>query len=188
MAGDVTIEWNVSDNCDLNPKIDIEYRVGNGIWHAIATGLYNTTKYTWDISSLPAEKNYSIRITATDISGNRGSDVSDGTFTIILPPNLEFITPKKGYFYFKNREIFPLPKDITLCIRSISIKVNAFSEIGIKKVAFYLDENLITIAINEPYGWLLDERIFGKHEIKAVAYDNAGNTASNEMEIWIFNS
>jgi hypothetical protein len=34
---------------------------------------------------------------------------------------------------------------------------------------------------------LWDETIFGTHTIKAIAYDNAGNIATVEQEVWIFN-
>lgn len=38
-----------------------------------------------------------------------------------------------------------------------------------------------------PYEWIWDERTFGTHEIKVVAYDNEGNTAVDSQEVWIFN-
>jgi len=187
LAGNVTIKWNVWDNCDSYPKIDIEYSMEGEGWHTIATGLSNTTGYTWDVSALPVKKNYSVRVTATDMSGNKGSDTSNGTFTIISPPHLEFIKPKKGFFYFNNKEMIPLPRNLTICIGFINIKVNAFSDIGIEKVLFYLDNNLTAIKTDEPYEWVLEKKTFGKHEVKIVAYDNAGNEVSKRMNIWVFN-
>jgi hypothetical protein len=32
-----------------------------------------------------------------------------------------------------------------------------------------------------------DEKAFGKHEIKAIAYDKDGNTAEDEIDVMIFN-
>ncbi len=187
LAGNVTIKWKVWDDCDANPKIDIEYSMDNNGWHTVAIGLSNTTEYMWDISALPVKKNYSLGITATDMSGNKGRDASNGTFTIISPPHTDFIKPKKGFFYFNNKEMIPLPGNLTICIGAIKIQVNAFSDIGIEKVLFYLDSNLTAIKTSEPYEWVLDKKTFGKHEVKVVAYDNAENEVSKRANIWVFN-
>jgi hypothetical protein len=79
-----------------------------------------------------------------------------------------------------------LPKN-TVIIGEITIRVNAYGEDGIDKVEFYID-NLLNETINEePYDWLWDERTFGTHEIKVVAYDSSGSTIVDERELIIFN-
>ncbi|MEA2054750.1 MAG: hypothetical protein U9O96_06550 [Candidatus Thermoplasmatota archaeon] len=55
------------------------------------------------------------------------------------------------------------------------------------KVEFYIDDVLKATDDEEPYEWLWDETVFLKHTLKAVAYDNAGNTAKDEQVVWIFN-
>jgi len=76
-----TITWTASDNVGVN-KVDISYSTDGGkSWITIATNLPNTGSYQWKIPSTPST-NCLIRIEAYDSAGNKGSDISDGTFTI----------------------------------------------------------------------------------------------------------
>ena len=38
-----------------------------------------------------------------------------------------------------------------------------------------------------PYEWTWDERVFGKHELKVVAYDISENKAEDKINVIIFN-
>ena len=58
---------------------------------------------------------------------------------------------------------------------------------GINLVEFYIDDVLKETDTTYPYEWLMDEPMFFKHTLKTVAYDNAGNTATDEIEFWIIN-
>jgi hypothetical protein len=40
---------------------------------------------------------------------------------------------------------------------------------------------------NTTISYLLDEPMLGRHTITIEAYDNAGNIAVDEREMWIFN-
>ena len=182
LAGNVTIKWNASDECD--PKIDIKYSNDSTIWHAIAEGLNNSCEYEWDTTPLPVGTNYSIKITAIDDSGNKKSDVSHN-LTLIFPPMIEVVRPLQGYLYIRNRKLFPLPKNITICIGNMNVEVNAFSEISIDRVEFYVDNSLMETINNETYEWLW-EKSFGNHKLKIMAYDEAANTKSVFMDIWKF--
>lgn len=51
---------------------------------------------------------------------------------------------------------------------------------------YYVDDELKYIN-EKPYYWQWDERIFFRHIIKVKAYDNAGNFATDEIELRIFN-
>lgn len=184
LAGNVTIKWNVSDEHDSNPKIDIEYSNNGLTWNTIAEGLDNYGEYEWDTTSLPVGINYLIKITATDASGNKKSDISDA-FTIILPPTLEVIRPLQGYLYIRNRETLDLPNNITICIGNINVAINASSEIGIKKVEFYVDDTLVETVIGKPYEWNW-RMAFGKHNLKIIVYDSAENTRVTALQVWKF--
>jgi len=182
LAGNVTIKWNVSDNVDDDPKIDIKCTNGS-TWYEIAKGLENSGEYEWDTSSLPLG-NYSIKITATDASGNKKSDMSN-TFTIISPPKIGVIRPVKGHLYIRNRELFHLPNNATISIGSIDIVVNASSDIGIKKVEFYVDGSLKNVTTDNPYEWEWKSSFsFGKHNLKIIVYDSSVNTNITSIKIW----
>jgi len=82
-GGSWTITWTATDtNMAPNP-IKIEYTPDNGTnWVTIATGEPNDGTYTW--SPVPSLNTAlaKVRVTATDLAENSGSDVSDNPFTI----------------------------------------------------------------------------------------------------------
>ncbi|MCD6147607.1 MAG: hypothetical protein J7J34_06385, partial [Thermoplasmata archaeon] len=132
---------------------------------------------------------YLIKISTSDDAGNIGSDVSDETFTIhnhIALPSVSIVKPR-GHLYIGDREIMPLPSNTTIIWGAITIEANAESGTGIEKVEFYVDDELKATLTAEPYSWTWDETAFFTHTIKVIAYDNAGNTATDEQAVWIFN-
>jgi parallel beta-helix repeat protein len=189
LAGDITITWDAIDNHHASAlKIDIEYRDNDETaWHTLAQDLDNTGEYICDTRPLstPGGAMYSLKIRATDSSGNQRSDISNSTFTIISPPVVEVTTPLKGHMYIRNRELMPLPANITLCIGTKDVAVNASSEIGIERVEFYLDDSLVDIVNDEPYEWKWRSS-FGRHMVTLIAYDTAENTNEISLEIWKF--
>ena len=83
------ITWNPADFTDANlgaTPILLEYSTdGGSTWQLIAANLSNSGSYAWT----PPGGTYSnvlLRITATDLSGNTASDVSDADFKILTPP------------------------------------------------------------------------------------------------------
>jgi hypothetical protein len=109
-------------------------------------------------------------------------EISNSTET----PFVDITRPKEKSLYIQDKELMTLPKN-TVIIGEITIRVNAYSEDGIDKVEFYIDNLLKETIDEEPYDWLWDERTFGMHEIKVVAYDNSGSTIVDEREVIIFN-
>jgi len=187
--GTVVIEWNATDNCDSSLLVDIEYSGDSGTtWHAIATGESNDGIYEWDTSGLSDGADYLIRISTSDEAGNIGGDTSDGTFTIhnpVIPPSVSIIRPR-GHLYVGGREIMPLPGNTTIVLGAITVEVQAESDMGIEKVELYIDDELKATLTEEPYSWIWDETAIGRFSLKAIAYDNAGNRATVEQQIWVF--
>jgi len=95
--------------------------------------------------------------------------------------------PKEGFYYILNREIIPLPFGITRVIGKITIEIEAFDLVSdIDYVEIYIDGELKVTLPGPYYEWMLDEPLFYKHKIKAVAYNKLGNNASDERDIRIF--
>ena len=75
-------------------------------------------------------------------------------------------------------------------IGKIDIKVDVEDETGIKKVDFYLDDELIHTDDNEPYEYTIDKsgsfrKIFPrKHTIKVTAIDKEEKENSAEIDIF----
>ena len=96
------------------------------------------------------------------------------------------IQQPKGHLYIGGKEIMPTISGNSIIIGNITINVSATDNLtGIDKVEFYIDDELKASLSKEPYEWLWDEKIIGKHTIKVVAYDNAGNTASDDEKVLI---
>jgi hypothetical protein len=106
----------------------------------------------------------------------------------VNPPTVKITRPKKGYLYICDREIAPLLGN-TLIFGRITKKVNAEDEeTGINRVEFYVDDELKSIDVQAPYHWLWDETVFGRRGLKAIAYDNTGKKATDEINVVIFNT
>ena len=109
-------------------------------------------------------------------------EISNSTET----PFVDITRPKEKSLYIQDKELMTLPKN-TVIIGEITIRANAYSEDGIDKVEFYIDNLLKETIEEEHYDWLWDERTFGTHEIKVIAYDNSGSTIVDEGGVIIFN-
>jgi parallel beta-helix repeat protein len=108
------------------------------------------------------------------------------------PPEVSISKPQNGYLYVDILGIivFDIPIRFiifnTLIIGKIDIEVYAIDNItGINKVEFYINEELMDYDDDPPYGWTWDEfAILFPYNIRVVAYDNAGNEASDSKIVW----
>jgi 1A family penicillin-binding protein len=69
---------------------------------------------------------------------------------------------------------------------TLNISAEAYSYFNIKQVEFYLDDNLLKIDTDAPYGgtYRIPANVEdGMHTLKAKAYDNIGNVAEAEVSI-----
>jgi len=186
----LSIFWNASDNIDTNlDTIWIEYNDGD-TWKTIAKNIQNTaTGYEYNIQDWE-NGNYRIKINATDDAGNEGIDIS-GNFTIDRePPTVKITKPKSGYLYINlmEKEILPpipisfIPSPYnTIIVGKITIDVSATDEFSeINNVTIFAGNNTIDI-LKPPYTYEWNCPL-GKQNIKAVAYDRAGNPGSAELK------
>jgi len=98
------------------------------------------------------------------------------------PPTVEIKKPDNGVYLFGSKI---LPFFVPVVIGNINIEVNAFdSDTGIKCVEIYIDDTLKANITSEPFVWRWTERTFGRHTLKVVAFDNAGNKATDEIIVW----
>ena len=101
--------------------------------------------------------------------------------------SINFATQQDNFLYRNNRKILE-HEDETIIIGWINVKVNVDdAESGINKVEFYVDDELKETISTYPYNWMWDEHILLGHTLKTIVYDNAGNTATDEINVWIFN-
>jgi len=183
-----------------NGKIGVNYTYttstvdgdGDQIYYMFDWGDGNTTDWIGPYESgeicevshsWSKEGNYNITIIARD-EYFCYSEWSD-PLPIVMPYSFDvkIENPEHEYLYIFAKKIIPLRG--TLIIGPVEIEANANGEAN--KVEFYIDEELKYTDDEAPYSWLWDEVAMGRHEIKVVAYDFAGNTAMDEQKVWIFN-
>jgi Bacterial Ig domain len=103
-------------------------------------------------------------------------------------PIVKIISPEQRFLYINFFGIFPLKIKFftTVVIGKIEVSVNATdSQSGIKKVEFYVDDQLKETDTTAPYNWIWSDRvIFFPYTIKVIAYDNAVNQNSDELKVW----
>ena len=172
-VSNVTITFTAKD--DITGVDSTYYKVDNNGW----------MKYS-DSITITNNGKHIIKYYSIDRAGNK-EEAKSITFKIDKTnPMVNFEKPTYGHLYILGKEIMPLKH--TVIIGKAMIKINAHDEIsGMEKVEFYVDGELKKVVDNEPYEWILDEKIIGTCVIKVIAYDNAGNTASDEQCVWIFN-
>ncbi|HVQ00328.1 MAG TPA: Ig-like domain-containing protein [Candidatus Thermoplasmatota archaeon] len=113
------------------------------------------------------------------------------TATFILtgdlePPLVEIAKPSDGVYVF-DQYILPAKKPIV--IQGVTIQVNASdNQSGVKKVQFYVDGILKGNDSTAPYTYNWTDLRSGMRQVKAVAYDNAGNSRAVEISVmkWRF--
>ncbi|MGC9308365.1 MAG: OmpL47-type beta-barrel domain-containing protein, partial [Thermoplasmatota archaeon] len=129
---------------------------------------------------------YTLEYYSVDNAGNEEA-VQSNTFKIDkTSPSLTFKQPSQGHLYLMGREILPLKH--TVVIGPATLAVDAGDDTaGIEMVEFYIDDELQKTVTDEPFELVWDEPAFWKHTIQAIAVDQAGNRATVEQEIWIFN-
>ena len=101
-------------------------------------------------------------------------------------PHVLIEKPLLGFSYIFDGELRTIKSHKCKIFGKINVEVNAYDEDGIERVEFYIDDVLKSTDAEYPYEWLWNERTFGNHEIKVVAYDTAENTASDNITMWKF--
>jgi PKD repeat protein len=144
---------------------------------------YNSTEqnpvYTYSTQGV-----YNVVLTVTDDLDQTDND--DAIVYIIYDvqdPNVEIIQPSTG-IYFNDRRWFSI-LGFTLVIGSIDIEVIATDDQSeIDYVEFLIDGDKRHMDTTEPYNWTWSQRLLGMHIIKVIAYDIAGNSATDVIGIW----
>ena len=87
-----------------------------------------------------------------------------------------------NYFWYFNCN----SNDFNLIIGKIDIEVDAPDCLyGIDKIEFYVNDELKATDSTEPYSWTWDEQeILFLYKVKVIAYDNEGNSAEDDINVW----
>jgi hypothetical protein len=101
-------------------------------------------------------------------------------------PTVTIKKPKNG-LYFMNSFIRPYLFRNPLIIGPIDIEADVVDhKYEIEKVEFYVNDKLMTTEISEPYSMNWNETVFGRFDVKIVAYNSHGLTGYNTIRVWKF--
>lgn len=183
LNGTVRIE-GISYDADMGDVIyRVEIRFDDGNW--ILTKGTNNWYYDWNTTNFA---NGLHKICARAYDGKNYSEIDCVNVTVnnphhdTNPPSVSIEKPREGYLYIFNREIIPFSK--TVIIGRITVKADASdAESGINRVEFYINDELIYTDAEIPYEWTWEKISFGSYNIKAIAYDNEGNPATDSLNV-----
>jgi len=185
----VTITWSASDFWPMNGfgasqsadlAIDLYYSTDGGTtWEtAIATDEGNDGAYLWSIPSSIDSTNCLVKVDATDLAGNVGSDTSNGGFSIspatdTTDPAVTVTDPDGAESYLGGD--------------TQNITWTATDAVGVTSVDLYVSSNggvdWAVVALGEDndgtYAWTVPAINSVQCLVKAVAFDAAGNSASD---------
>jgi parallel beta-helix repeat protein len=139
---------------------------------------------TWTINSItctPTDGPITVTITAIDAtgdtSGNIGSIIADNT-----PPIVDFTRPLPGLYFMDSMRL--LPFSYPFVIGQITMGADAYDDTGsgIKKVEFYVEDDLKGTVTEVPYNYRWDEAAVGFFKFKIIAYDNVEHSTTEEMK------
>ncbi|HID25874.1 MAG TPA: fibronectin type III domain-containing protein [Thermoplasmata archaeon] len=137
---------------------------------------------------LKENTHYLWKVVARDEKGLSRESPTWGFSTIdTVPPTVEIITPKEGYIYVTGEEKKQTLLKKTIILGWVEVKVHVDDNMGLEKVCFYVNKKLRHTCYVYPYSWRWDETVFGRYILKTVAYDQAGNTATDEIKVMVFN-
>jgi hypothetical protein len=149
----------------------------SGTSHTLHNLSYST-KYYWKIIAWDNHQNT-----------NTSPVWSFATKTDTTPPSIQLTSPSKGYLYLNFGDIIirKIPIFITTIVigRTDVTATVTDSQSGVKKVEFYIEDELKVTFTTEPYSWAWTESGYlFPYVLKVLAYDNAGNQNSYELKLW----
>ena len=87
--------------------------------------------------------------------------------------------------YISNRRV--IPSSVGVVVGSLDVEAFVhnyfYLPVEVSKLEFYIDNVLKATVSSEPYVWNWNDFTFGRHILKVVAYDNFGNSASDEITV-----
>jgi hypothetical protein len=130
---------------------------------------------------------HSIEYYAVDNIGNK--EETQSIFITVSNVNfdMELARPTNGLYLFGNR-IFGISN--TIIIGGINIEVDITSFTGgpanVQYVEFFVDGVSKMTDTSAPYGWTLNEQMFGTHEIKVTAHTVEGASITRTISAMVF--
>ena len=183
----------IRDDETLEPLSYSSFRVdwfdgkGHYSWNSTRTDRYGF----YEISVACGELYFRISCDGYNYVRTYRSDVSENEtfwFNISLKKSkfrVDIIRPLNA-FYIGNFRVIPSSTGVI----AGGIDVEAFvhdywhQPLQVSKLEFYVDGVLKETLMDSPYVWRWDDKTFGMHTLKVVAYSETGYISSDEIAVW----
>jgi hypothetical protein len=168
VSGAVAVSAAATDNVGVSR---VDFYVNDLLQSSSAAPPYN---WTWNTLSL-ANGSYTLNAKVYDLAGNSGqASIAITVFNDTTPPVVSLAAPSNG----------------ATVSGTIQLSATVIDNVGVSKVEFYVNNNLLGSDSASPYGfdWNSASVADGAYTVTAKAYDNAGNMGvSNVAAITVSN-
>jgi hypothetical protein len=163
----VTAGTNIATSASASDNVGVtkvEFYLGGILKASDTSSPYSTSISTTGLSP----GTYPVHAIAYDAAGNTANST---VANVIIQQPPDTTAPTVG--------ITAPVANTTITGTSVTIQAGASDNIGVTKVEFYIDNNIISTDTSEPYAATLDstKQTNGNHTLTAKAYDAAGNVA-----------
>jgi len=99
-----------------------------------------------------------------------------------LPAQIVIDAPVRGALNVNGNVLlsFPSPRTIVVGETVISATLR-FGTTSVDRVEFFLDDELVHIDAAMPYFWIVDQPVFGKHDVTVTLYTDKGDITSDTL-------
>ena len=166
-ASSVNLQWDANTETDL---------AGYKVYYSSDPATFSGTtpvdvqqQTTATISGLDPTKAYNLAVTAYNAAGQESSYSNIVTIAEQSPPTVSITSPSN-----------------TASVSGVvSINVSATDNVGVTKVEFYVNGQLVTTNLAAPYvySWDTSSLAAGTHTLMAKAYDAAGNVSQSSSSV-----
>lgn len=169
-----SISIDATDNIDVT---EVNLYVDNVMIGTDTSAPYN---FQWNTSSLVAGSQHVLRAVAWDASENSSQTSITVTIKNVVPdttaPTVSFQAPLAGSQVVKSQ--------------GESVRINAADNQAVASVSLYVDNSLLGTSQTAPYGFTWNTsglNAGSRHSLRAVATDQAGNSASATINVTVVN-
>jgi len=182
------VVWRATDNVTLNQNLIIKvYLASNEVYQLVATtieGISGTGTYEWTTPSTWSSTECKIRVSASDESGNIGSDESNIKFTIdSKPPTIYVSRPTTGEA-LRGGSPYLITWEVS---DNVGVKPNSTTlEVSLNNGATWLP--IVSNLNASPYIWTVNKVDTTEAKIRALISDTVGNIGTGTSGKFIIDS
>ncbi len=170
-ASGVTLQWNPNTESDVaGYKV---YFSPESLPLEGMTPLDVSNQTSATIDGLDPNVSYKFAVTAYNDAGIESPFSNSVTITEQVPPTVDITSPA----------------DYAKVSGAVSMSVNAYDNVGITKVEFYVNGILVATETGAPYFYTWDtlSTAAGAYTLTAKAYDTAGNVSQSSKSVTVVN-